>query len=96
MADLAQKEQDAIAVRVAEAFASRQEGACSTRRAEAGCGAGGEAAASPKQFFCQNWPLIKTGLEIPEDLRPAADQARRASGDQAGDAAQAAWSAPSS
>ena len=28
------------------------------------------AAANPKQFFCQNWPLIKTGLEILKGFAP--------------------------
>ncbi|HET7716299.1 MAG TPA: hypothetical protein VFK86_11795 [Bauldia sp.] len=70
MADLTRKEREAIAMRVAEAFVSEKKvpgarGAPKLAAAEVA-----RAAANPKQFFCQNWPLIKTGLEILKGFVP--------------------------
>jgi hypothetical protein len=64
MADLTKKERDAIAMRVAEAFASDKKAPAVRGTPKMAAGAAAMAASNPKQFFCQNWPLIKTGLEL--------------------------------
>ena len=69
MADLTRKERDAIAMRVAEAFASGK--TVSARGAPRLASAQvARAAANPKEFFCQNWPLIRTGLELLKGFVP--------------------------
>lgn len=70
MADITKKERDAIAMRVAEALTSDKKmpavrGAPKLASAQVAL-----AAANPKQFFCQNWPLIRAGLEILKGFVP--------------------------
>jgi hypothetical protein len=64
MADLTKKERDAIAMRVAEAFVSDRKAPAMRGMPKLAAGPAALAASNPKQFFCQNWPLIRSGLEI--------------------------------
>ena len=66
MADITDAEREAIAASVAKALSSDEPS--EPRRA----GAAPEAAAAgdPKEVFCKNWPLIRTGLEILQTFVP--------------------------
>ena len=75
MADLTRKERDAIAMRVAEAFASNKKVPAARGAPKLAAASVAMAASNPKQFFCQNWPLIRTGLDllkgfVPLPIRP--------------------------
>ena len=70
MADLTKKERDAIAMRVAEAFATDKKVPAVRGGPKLAAAPAAMAAANPKQFFCQNWPLIRTGLEILKSFVP--------------------------
>lgn len=95
MADLTKKERDAIAMRMAEVFASDKKVPAPRGAPRLASAQVAMAAANPKQFFCQNWPLIRTGLEIlkgfaPLPVRPIIGLVIRA-----GDAASSVVCAPS-
>ena len=70
MADLTKKERDAIAMRVAEAFTSDKKMPAARGAPKLASAEVARAAANPKEFFCQNWPLIRTGLELLKTFVP--------------------------
>ena len=95
MADLNKKERDAIAMKVAEAFASDKKMPAVRGAPKLASGQVALAAANPKQFFCQNWPLIRTGLEILKSFVPLPIKPIVHLVIKAGDAASSVICAPS-
>jgi hypothetical protein len=95
MADLTKKERDAIAMRVAEAFAYEKKVPAPRGAPKLASAQVAMAAANPRQFFCQNWPLIKTGLEILKGFAPLPVRPIIAIVIRAGDAVSSVICAPS-
>lgn len=95
MADLTKKERDAIAMRVAEALTSDKKVPAVRGAPKLASKQVTLAAANPKQFFCQNWPLIRTGLDILKGFVPLPVKPIVGLVIKAGDAASSVVCAPS-
>ncbi len=95
MADLTKKERDAIALRVGEAFASDKKPPAARGAPKLASAEGARAAANPKEFFCKNWPLIKTGLELLKGCVPLPVRPIGHLGIKAGDAGSSVICVPS-
>ncbi len=94
MADLTKKERDAIAMRMAEVFVSDKKVPAARGAPKLASAPAALAATSPKQFFCQNWPLIRTGLDILKGFAPLPVRPFIAIVIRAGDAASSVICAP--
>lgn len=61
MANLTKSEKSAIAAKIAEVLTNESAPAPEIK---------GQALADPKEFFCQNWDLVRKGLEVLSGFAP--------------------------